>query len=47
MLTYEEGYRNGHLDRLIGITSTIALTCPHREYQRGYQDGLSGIEPRP
>lgn len=39
MLTWEDGYRNGKLDAIIGRTSIISLTWPNEEYVRGYKSG--------
>jgi hypothetical protein len=37
---YEEGYRNGHLDRFIGIEPlVVALTSRLPGYAMGYFDG--------
>jgi len=40
---YADGYRNGHLDRYMGIAPLItALTCPEYNmpgYAQGYYDG--------
>jgi len=41
-LTYEDGYRAGHLDRLHNRFSTIALTSPNWKYKLGYHDGVHG-----
>ena len=43
MTYYDEGYRNGHLDAVVGIgPSIIALTSNLPEYAVGYLDGYNG-----
>lgn len=45
---YEEGYRDGHLDRLLGLPlSIIASTYPDYnlpDYSRGYIDGYNSAK---
>jgi hypothetical protein len=43
-LTYEDGYRNGQLDKANGLEPLqIALNSPNKEYARGYYEGYNGI----
>ena len=34
---YQEGYRNGHMDRLLGYRSVVAWTSSLSGYNQGYQ----------
>lgn len=36
---YDEGYRNGHLDKLLGLQLMVALTSQLPGYASGYYDG--------
>ena len=40
-LSYEDGVREGHLDRLLGRRSVIAATCRWKPYRLGYEMGNS------
>jgi len=43
-LTYEDGYRNGHLDKVNGQPAlNVALNSPNEDYTRGYNDGYKGL----
>lgn len=46
MLTYAEGYRNGHLDRSLVIRSRYAESPEHGAYALGYRDGVLGLPKR-
>ena len=41
---YKEGYRNGYLDRMVGVRSNISLSAPNRDYRGGYHDGVFGVD---
>jgi hypothetical protein len=36
---YDEGYRNGHLDKLLGLRLMVCLTSTLPGYASGYHDG--------
>ncbi len=42
---YFQGYRNGHLDRLLGISLMIAKTSTIPLYAQGYLDGNNKLNP--
>lgn len=40
-LSYDDGYKNGHADRLVGRVSKVALSSEHKWYAKGYSDGVN------
>jgi len=43
---YKNGYRNGYLDKTMGMRSNISLSSPNRDYREGYHDGVFGVDPQ-
>ena len=45
-LTYEDGYKNGRADKLLGHISKIALNSPHHYYAMGYHDAVHNLQKK-
>lgn len=43
--SFEDGYRNGHADALLGLRLTIALTSPQADYREGYRRAQADALP--
>ena len=43
MLSYADGFRNGHADRLLGIRLRYSESPELGDYARGYRRGVLGL----
>ena len=45
-LGFDDGYRNGRIDALLGLCLIVAMASPHLEYRAGYRTAQAEAEHR-